>query len=176
MAANPSGQAPREVLAGRPAPAGGVPPKAAGQEPPQRAGDAPVRGKERRHPAVRWIVHGVLFVALAVGVFGLLPRIGGLEHDATGLRHANPAFVVAAVLAQAVSLGCYAAESQFLRHRPLNESLAGTYMSIAGRCWTTLAVPASAGVDKHLRLSEMPWCAELNGRECLSCSSQRPPH
>jgi len=108
MAANPSGQAPREVLAGRPAPAGGVPPKAAGQEPPQRAGDAPVRGKERRHPAVRWIVHGLLFVALAVGVFGLLPRIGGLEHDATGLRHANPTFVVAAVLAQVVSLGCYA--------------------------------------------------------------------
>jgi uncharacterized protein (TIRG00374 family) len=57
---------------------------------------------------VRWIMHGVLFVALAVGVFSLLPRIGGLAHDAAGLRHARRAFVVAAVLAQAVSLGCYA--------------------------------------------------------------------
>jgi hypothetical protein len=27
---------------------------------------------------VRWIVHGVLFVALAVGIFGVLPRLGGL--------------------------------------------------------------------------------------------------
>jgi uncharacterized membrane protein YbhN (UPF0104 family) len=47
-------------------------------------------------------------VALAVGVFALLPRVGGLAHDAADLRHARPAFVVAAVLAQAVSLGCYA--------------------------------------------------------------------
>ena len=31
-----------------------------------------------------------------------------LARDASGLRHARPAFVVAAVLAQAVSLGCYA--------------------------------------------------------------------
>ena len=53
-------------------------------------------------------MHGALFVALAFGVFALLPRIGGLAHDAAGLRHAHPAFVVAAVLAQAVSLGCYA--------------------------------------------------------------------
>jgi uncharacterized protein (TIRG00374 family) len=90
-----------------PPPASGVPPQAAGQAPPRRAGDAPVKSKQRRS-AVRWIVHGVLFVALAVGVFGLLPRIGGLAHDATGLRHASPALVVAAVLAQAVSLGCYA--------------------------------------------------------------------
>jgi len=57
---------------------------------------------------VRWIVHGVLLVALAAGVFGLLPRIGGLAREAAGLRHANPAFMVAAVLAQAVSLACYA--------------------------------------------------------------------
>jgi hypothetical protein len=27
---------------------------------------------------VRWIAHGVLFVALAVGIFGVLPRRGGL--------------------------------------------------------------------------------------------------
>jgi uncharacterized protein (TIRG00374 family) len=53
-------------------------------------------------------VHGLLFVALAAGVFGLLPRIGGLAHDATKLRHASPAYVVAAALAQAVSLACYA--------------------------------------------------------------------
>ena len=57
---------------------------------------------------MRWILHGVLFVALAAGVFGLLPRLGGLTRDASGLRHARPAFIVAAVVAQAVSLGCYA--------------------------------------------------------------------
>jgi hypothetical protein len=33
-------------------------------------------------------VHGVLFVALAVGIFGVLPRLGGLTRDAAGLRHA----------------------------------------------------------------------------------------
>jgi uncharacterized protein (TIRG00374 family) len=57
---------------------------------------------------MRWVVRGVLFVALAVGVFGLLPRLGGLTRDAAGLRHARPAFVAAAVVAQAVSLACYA--------------------------------------------------------------------
>jgi len=57
---------------------------------------------------MRWILHVAMLVALAVGVFGLLPRLGGLTHDAAGLRHARPAFVAAAVLAQAVSLGCYA--------------------------------------------------------------------
>jgi uncharacterized protein (TIRG00374 family) len=41
-------------------------------------------------------------------VFGLLPRLGGLRHDAAGLRHALPAFVAAAIVAQAVSLACYA--------------------------------------------------------------------
>jgi hypothetical protein len=51
----------------------------------------------------------VLFVALVAGVFGLLPRLGGLRHDAAGLRHARPAFVAAAIVAQAVSLACYAA-------------------------------------------------------------------
>jgi uncharacterized protein (TIRG00374 family) len=57
---------------------------------------------------MQWVVHGVLFAALAVGVFGLLPRLGGLRHDAAGLRHARPAFVAAAIVAQAVSLACYA--------------------------------------------------------------------
>jgi uncharacterized protein (TIRG00374 family) len=57
---------------------------------------------------VRWIVHGVLFVALAAGIFGVLPRLGGLTRDAAGLRHARPGFLVAAVVAQAASLGCYA--------------------------------------------------------------------
>jgi uncharacterized protein (TIRG00374 family) len=50
----------------------------------------------------------VLFVALAAGVFGLLPQLGGLARDATGLRHGRPGFMVAAVVAQAASLGCYA--------------------------------------------------------------------
>ena len=57
---------------------------------------------------MRWILQGVLFVALAVGVFGVLPRLGGLTRDAAGLRHARPAFLVAAIVAQAISLGCYA--------------------------------------------------------------------
>jgi len=57
---------------------------------------------------MRWVVRGVLFVALAAGVFGLLPRLGGLQRDAAGLRHARPVFVVAAIVAQAVSLGSYA--------------------------------------------------------------------
>ena len=57
---------------------------------------------------MRWVVRGVLLVALAAGVFGLLPRLGGLTRDAAGLRHARPGFVAAAIVAQAVSLGCYA--------------------------------------------------------------------
>ena len=62
---------------------------------------------------MRWIVHGLLFVALAVGVFGVLPRLGGLTRDAAGLRHGRPAFMVAGAVAQAISLGCYA---QLYRH------------------------------------------------------------
>jgi hypothetical protein len=57
---------------------------------------------------VRWIVHGLLLVALATGIFGVLPRLGGLTRDAVGLRHARPAFLAAAIVAQAASLGCYA--------------------------------------------------------------------
>ena len=57
---------------------------------------------------MRWIVHGVLLVALVAGIFGLLPRLGGLTRDAAGLRHARPVFLAAAVVAQAVSLGSYA--------------------------------------------------------------------
>jgi hypothetical protein len=68
----------------------------------------PPRQRGRRRAAVRWIVHGVLLVALAVGIFGVLPRLGGLTRDAAGLRHARPAFLAAAIVAQAVSLGCYA--------------------------------------------------------------------
>ena len=57
---------------------------------------------------MRWILHGILFAALAVGLYGVLPRLGGLTRDAAGLRHARPAFLAAAIVAQAVSLGCYA--------------------------------------------------------------------
>jgi hypothetical protein len=81
--------------------------QSAASPPDERADPAPLH-RGRRRPAVRWIVHGVLFVALVVGVFGLLPRLGGLTHDAAGLRHARPAFRAAAIVAQAVSLGCYA--------------------------------------------------------------------
>ena len=68
------------------------------------AADKPTR---RRH-ARRWIAHGLLLVALVAGIFGLLPRLGGLSHDAAGLRHARIPFLVAAVVSQAISLGCYA--------------------------------------------------------------------
>lgn len=63
---------------------------------------------KRRHPALRWVLHGALLVALAAGLFGLLPRLGGLAHDAAGLRQARPAFLAGAIVAQALSLGCYA--------------------------------------------------------------------
>jgi uncharacterized protein (TIRG00374 family) len=76
--------------------------------PDAQAGRAPPRRRGRRRPAVRWIVHGVLLVAQTAGIFGLLPRLGGLTRDAAGLRHARPAFLAAAVVAQAVSLGSYA--------------------------------------------------------------------
>src|SRR6516225_1110145 len=62
----------------------------------------------RRRPTTQQVLRSVFFVAVAVGVFALLPRLGGLTHDAARLRHARPGFVVAAVAAQAVSLGCYA--------------------------------------------------------------------
>jgi uncharacterized protein (TIRG00374 family) len=73
-----------------------------------KTGDAPAARKQRRRQWMRRIMHAVLFAALAIGVFGLLPRIGGLAHDAAGLRHARLGFVVAAIFAQAVSLGFYA--------------------------------------------------------------------
>jgi len=57
---------------------------------------------------VRWILQGLLFLALALGIFDLLPRLGGLTHEAAGLRHARPAFLIAAIVAQAASLACYA--------------------------------------------------------------------
>src|SRR6266571_3929438 len=82
--------------------------QSAGTPPDARADRAPPLHRGRRRPAVRWIAHGVLFVALAVGIFGLLPRLGGLTRDAAGLRHARPAFLAAAIVAQALSLGCYA--------------------------------------------------------------------
>ena len=77
-------------------------------QPDIHAGQASPQQGSWRRPAVRRVGQAVLFVALAAGVFGWLPRLGGLARDAAGLRHALPAFVVAAVVAQAVSLGCYA--------------------------------------------------------------------
>jgi hypothetical protein len=56
--------------------------------PDARSGRTLPQQRRRRRPAVRRIVHGVLFVALAVGIFGVLPRLGGLTHEAAGLRHA----------------------------------------------------------------------------------------
>ena len=48
-----------------------------------------------------------MLVAPTAGVFGLMPLLGGLTHDAAALRHARPAFGVAAIVAQAASLGSY---------------------------------------------------------------------
>ena len=53
--------------------------------PPAQAGRASPPPGGKRRPAVRWVLHAVLFVALAAGVFGLLPRLGGLTRDAAGL-------------------------------------------------------------------------------------------
>ena len=82
--------------------------QSADTRPNARAGRASPQQRGRRRLAVRWIVHGILFVALAVGIFGVLPRLGGLTHEAAGLRHARPGLLAAAVVAQAASLGCYA--------------------------------------------------------------------
>jgi uncharacterized protein (TIRG00374 family) len=80
-----------------------------GDTPPDAHADrAPPRQRGRRRPAVRRTLPGVLFVALAAGIFGVLPRLGGLARDAAGLRHARPAFLAAAIAAQAISLGSYA--------------------------------------------------------------------
>jgi uncharacterized protein (TIRG00374 family) len=76
--------------------------------PDARAGRTSRQQRGRRRPAVRWIAHGVLLVALAAGIFGVLPQLGGLTHEAAGLRHARPVFLAAAIVAQAASLGCYA--------------------------------------------------------------------
>ncbi len=93
--------------------------------PDARAGRASPQQRGRRRPAVRWIAHGVLFVALAVGIFGVLPRLGGLTRDAAGLRHARPAFLAAAIVAQAASLGCYA-----LLYRQVLGSATGTLVNV----------------------------------------------
>jgi hypothetical protein len=73
----------------------------AGQRPAAVTG-----GRKRR--VTRRILTGVLLVALAAGIFGLLPRLGGLTRDAAGLRHARPAYLVLAVVAEAISFGSYA--------------------------------------------------------------------
>jgi len=77
---------------------GSAAPSGAGSRPPPRV----------RRPKPSWVFRGFVLVALAVGVLVLLPRIGGLARDAAALRHARPAFVAAAVVAQAGSLGFYA--------------------------------------------------------------------
>jgi hypothetical protein len=59
--------------------------QSAASPPDERADRAPLH-RGRRRPAVRWIVHGVLFVALAAGVFGLLPRLGTVKGKARESR------------------------------------------------------------------------------------------
>jgi uncharacterized protein (TIRG00374 family) len=46
-------------------------------------------------------------VVLAAGLYGLLPRLAGLSKAAAALRHTRPGFVVAGVVAEAVSLVAY---------------------------------------------------------------------
>jgi len=69
---------------------------------------AAIRRSGPRGRTLRRIAQGLLFVALIAGLFGLLPQLGGLARDAAGLRHARPAFIGAAIAAQAASLGSYA--------------------------------------------------------------------
>jgi len=82
--------------------------QSAGISPDAHPDRAPPQRRGRQRLTVRWIAHGLLLVALTAGIFGVLPRLGGLTRDAAGLRHARPAFLVAAIVAQAVSLGSYA--------------------------------------------------------------------
>ena len=74
--------------------------------------DTPPEGaaaqNDRRRLVLRRVGNSVVVVGLAVFLYGLLPRIGGLSRDAAELRHARPTFVVASVVAQAASLACYA--------------------------------------------------------------------
>lgn len=79
----------------------------AATRPEPRAG-GPSPRQTRRRTALRWIVHGVMFAAVMAGIFGLLPRLGGLTYDAAALRHAHPALVTVSIVAQACSLGSYA--------------------------------------------------------------------
>src|SRR6266700_2595431 len=103
-------------------------------QPKVSAGQAPPpRPKDRKRPVMRWAVHGVLFVGLTVGLFGVLPRLGGLARDTAELRHARPLFVAAAITAQAVSLASYA-----LLYRRVLASL-GARLRIALALRVTLA-------------------------------------
>jgi uncharacterized membrane protein YbhN (UPF0104 family) len=117
---------------------------------------------------MRWIVHGVMFVALAVCVFGLLPRLGGLTRDAAGLRHARPAFVAAAIAAQAVSLECCA-----LLYRRVLASL-GARLPFRLAAQVTLATflvrrrPAAAGAARPARS-----CASSVPRWVVRCRRRR---
>jgi uncharacterized protein (TIRG00374 family) len=70
--------------------------------------EVPTGQKGRRRVVLRRTGNGVMLVALAAGVYALLPRLGGLSRDAAELRHARPFFAAAAVVAQGLSLACYA--------------------------------------------------------------------
>jgi uncharacterized protein (TIRG00374 family) len=62
----------------------------------------------RHSSRLAWIVRVVLFAALVAGLFGLLPKLGGVTREAAALRHAKLGFMLAAVIAQGISLGSYA--------------------------------------------------------------------
>ncbi len=102
--------------------------------------ELPSQQQKGRRRATRRIINGVMFVALTAGVFGLLPRLGGLTHDAAALRHARPALVAAAIVAQAISLSSYA-----LLYRRVLASL-----GVRLRFWLTVQVTLASFLVSHV--------------------------
>jgi len=122
----------------------------AATSPDARADRAPPH-RGRRRPAVRWTAHGVLFVALAVGIFGLvaqavllgrarLPDRELLAPATTGRRRLSPAQAAA---------GCRRQEE---RQRKARDS-AAWLTALQALFFRTKSVPCSA---KHLRNAARP--------------------
>ena len=89
---------------GRPTPLPDV--KAASRQENGTTGSA--RGT-KGHPTVRTVLNAILLVALGVGIYGLLPRLGGVQHDIADLWHTHAPLVASAAFLQALSLAMYAA-------------------------------------------------------------------
>ena len=111
---------------------------------------------------LRWVVRGLLLVGLAVGLYGVLPRLGGLARDTAELRHARRLLVAAAIVAQAVSLASYA----LLYRRVLGRTdrFALAFMS-STQLPLVLAITTVATASGHMRAST---AAALVGAAVLS--------